>query len=528
MFKSLPALLARAPEPVDYPFVDSDVAQLQRVSPAPGAVELDEQTWKDLLAGPLLERVAEGASIFGRQELYRRLRGGLDGAARAQQVARVHALLDDPAQRAALQPPLACLRSVDSEVAALLYEASPPPLPRWAGHAWLLFAALLACSAVALLWTPAGWIVALGAVALMMATQMRYHERVERWQRSLNTLQMLLRAAILMAPRAEDLAAPFAAHGGAAGALNRALSRRPGVGMVPGLREYLDWFLLDNVEHYFRTVALVARERDFLRGCYQRCAGLEADLALARYLQQQPVYCEAQAGQAHELVLDAAVHPLLAQAQPLSLGLAGKGAFISGQNGVGKSTLLRTVGINLVMARAFGFCLARRARVPQLPVYASMQGEDALLGGESLYMAELRRAQELLAAADGPHPGIYIVDEIFRGTNHLESVSAAAAVLDVLASKGLVLVSSHNLVLGPLLAHRLAPWCVEAAGGALRLRAGVLEQTNGIALLARRGLGQQVEANAARVSGWLSAYLAHPADCSHVLGALAQAHPQHG
>jgi DNA mismatch repair ATPase MutS len=186
--------------------------------------------------------------------------------------------------------------------------------------------------------------------------------------------------------------------------------------------------------------------------------------------------------------------------------------------------LLRTTGLNLIAARAFGFCYAASAQVPVLPVYASMQSEDSLLGGESLYMAELRRAAELLAAADGPHGGIYIIDEIFRGTNHLESVSAAAAVLDALAAKGMVIVSSHNLVLASLLEHRLAPWCVSAPDGdvgRLALVPGVLAHTNGIALLAARGFGARIEGNAARVFDWLGGYLAHPAGCGDVLGAGA-------
>ncbi|MEJ7807369.1 MAG: DNA mismatch repair protein MutS, partial [Telluria sp.] len=173
---------------------------------------------------------------------------------------------------------------------------------------------------------------------------------------------------------------------------------------------------------------------------------------------------------------------------------------------------------NLIAARAFGFCYAKSAAVPFTPVYASMQSEDSLFGGESLYMAELRRAKELLAAADGPHPGVCIIDEIFRGTNHLESVSAAASVLDVLAAKGVVLVSSHNLVLAPLLAHRFDPMCVVRNGaGVLTLGPGVLAHANGIALLSERGLGSTVEAKAGRVFDWLSAHLAQPADCSRVL-----------
>jgi DNA mismatch repair ATPase MutS len=213
------------------------------------------------------------------------------------------------------------------------------------------------------------------------------------------------------------------------------------------------------------------------------------------------------------------VHPLLERAAPLDFALDGRGAFISGQNGIGKSTLLRTVGLNLIVARAFGFCYARSASAPALPVYSSMQGEDALSSGESLYIAELRRARELLALAERG-PGLFIIDEIFRGTNHIESISAAAAVLHSLAASGLVIVSSHNLVLAPLLADCLTPLCVSAPDGdqsRLRIAPGVLAETNGIALLSARGFGADIDAKARRVFDWLSEYLAEPQDCGQVL-----------
>jgi DNA mismatch repair ATPase MutS len=133
-----------------------------------------------------------------------------------------------------------------------------------------------------------------------------------------------------------------------------------------------------------------------------------------------------------------------------------------------------------------------------------MQNEDSLLDGHSLYIAELARARELLAAS-GERPVICLVDEIFRGTNHEESVAAAAAVLDELAERALVVVSSHNLVLGPLLAHRLAPWrIVRDEAGGLRLEPGVLGQTNGVALLAQRGFGPEIRRKAERVAAWLA------------------------
>ena len=100
---------------------------------------------------------------------------------------------------------------------------------------------------------------------------------------------------------------------------------------------------------------------------------------------------------------------------------------------------------------------------------------------------------------------VCLIDEIFRGTNHEESVSAAAAVLDTLARDALVVVSSHNLVLGPLLAHRLAPWLVARhADGVLGLEPGVLGRTNGIALLAGHGFSAAVQDKAGQVAAWLA------------------------
>jgi DNA mismatch repair ATPase MutS len=349
---------------------------------------------------------------------------------------------------------------------------------------------------------------------------MRFYARAEAWARTVHSMQMLLRACSLLAQRGGPLPGQFQGLRDRAGQLNRQLSRSPWGKLIPGGALYADWFMLANVNHYFKCVDLVFAQRTFLRECYLHCANLEADVALARHLLQTRTWCWS-GRTVDAIVLGDAVHPLLEQAAPLTIALRGKGAFISGRNGIGKSTFLRMVGLNLVAARAFGFCYAQRAQLPPLPVYASMRNEDSLFGGESLYLAELRRAKELLAAAHGPHRAIFLIDEIFRGTNHVDSVSAAAAVLDALAARGMVLVSSHNLVLAPLLAHRIDPYVIGAAGpdgAGLALAPGLLAHTNGVTLLAEHGFGRQVEEGAARVARWLGERLANPDGCEAVLG----------
>jgi hypothetical protein len=504
------------PDPFDYPFAASDIAQLHRIIHDPAAAAVDEPTWSGLLLDPYFASLTGQVSIFGKQVLHHRLRDGLDDAARAALAERLRSLMRDP-QLDEMNRACRSLRRADTEIAALLFEETLPAIPKWAGHTWLLFAGLVA-SVAAVTLTPLAWLGAGFCLYQMIAVQMRYHERVATWNRCMESLQMLLRTSSLVGMLKHPLLEEFTGAQALAGRITRGLTRQP-PDMILGVGAYLDWFLQANVNHYFKGIGIVELHREFLRACFMRCADLEADIALAQHLLHMPSTCWAEPDSDGGIAIEQAVHSLLQQPAALSIALQGKGAFISGQNGIGKSTLLRTVGLNLVAARAFGFCYASKATVSMLPVYASMQSEDSLLGGESLYIAELKRARELLAVANGPQRGTYIIDEIFRGTNHLESVSAAAAVLEVLAADSMVIVSSHNLVLASLLEHRLAPFCVALdEHGALTLAPGVLAHTNGIALLAQHGFGAEIEARATTVFDWLSAYLAQPGSGSHVLG----------
>ncbi|WP_230523288.1 MutS-related protein [Janthinobacterium sp. EB271-G4-7A] len=508
---------ARAFAPaLDYPFARSDVAMLQRLTGE--APSLDGQTWNELLLDQYASQLARETSIFGQQELHRRLSGG---QADPGSIARVQRLLDDPAQAASLQRACLPLRQADTEVSETLFGAALAAAPWWSAWLWLVPLALLL--AIATSWL-AGWPALFGVLAAcvaLMTVQVRFYESAKLWERTLDTLRHLLKTRAALVRLGVPAALPLATGSAQAAKLTRAIERSllhyvPFIDTL--LVEYGDWLLLKNVKRYFRTRQLVAQQLPFLRDSFTQVAQLEADLALARQLRAAPVFCWAGIAAPRALALRGMLHPLLENAAPLSFGVQGKGGFISGQNGIGKSTLLRCIGLNLVCARAFGFCYADSADVPRLAVYASMQNDDSLDGGESLYIAELRRARELLALAEEGAPALFLIDEIFRGTNHLESVAAAAAVLHSLAARHLVIVSSHNLVLGPLLEDCLAPWCVgRDDAGALLLAPGVLQATNGIALLAQRGFDAGIADKAGRVFDWLSTHMAQPADCGGVL-----------
>ena len=488
---------------MEYSFSDSAVARYDELAGASGNGAVDGQTWQDLLLAPYLQWAGEGASIFGRQMLYRRLRRGA-GAGSAD---HVRALLADSGARDRLATQLAPLCKAGAEVSESLFVtateavtqpgASPlPPVPRWAAWLWLAPFAFLASVIASFFWLQA-LVPAVPLSLWLMAIQISFHSRVQQWSGIAEALQLQLYAH----SRQTD------APGAALAAQLRGKLARNAISTSPGVAEYANWVMLANLKHYFATRRLVREHAAFLRESFELVAGLDADLALARHLSSQTQWCWAEEGWEQEIHLQAVRHPLLPDAQALDLALDGKSAFITGQNGIGKSTLLRTVGLNLLAARAFGFCYADAARVPNLPVYASMQNEDTLDGGESLYQSELRRAHELLALAKEPQRAVFIIDEIFRGTNHLESVSAAAAVLERLAGRGTVLVSSHNVVLAQLLEQCCVPLLVQKRAGRLVLTPGVLAETNGLTLLAQSGFDASIEQRARDVYKRLSGRL---------------------
>ncbi|WP_229491426.1 hypothetical protein [Massilia sp. HP4] len=497
--------LAPSPPPPRHFFIPDEVARLYRLD---GAAGIDDQTWNDLLLESFEEKLAPQASIFARQVLHQRLRAGIDDAACTAQRVRLQALMDDPARLDAIDASLSTLRHADAEIAGMLFQDTAPASPWWSRWLWLLPLALL-LSLAALVTLPLGWVLTLAALAPLMALQMRLHRPLEEWRATTRALHALLRTTSLLGGQGGQLLEPFVAARPRAERLHLRLARSLSLRMIPGAIQYADWFAAANVTFYFKTLRIVHAERALLRECYLACANLEADVALVRQLASIGRWCWAERGDARTLVLEEGIHPLMDRPVALSVTLAGKGAFVSGQNASGKSTFLRMVGLNAIAARAFGFCYATRACLPALPVRASMQNEDSLLGGESLYMAELRRARELLDAAGQP-PGICLIDEVFRGTNHLESVSAACAVLEELSERDLVLVSSHNLVLAPLLSERLAPFFIDTASGRPVLAPGVLRNPNGIALLATQGFGERIEGRAAEVARRLSRHLAQP------------------
>jgi hypothetical protein len=195
-------------------------------------------------------------------------------------------------------------------------------------------------------------------------------------------------------------------------------------------------------------------------------------------------------------------HPLMAEARcvrnDVSLGGATRVLIVSGSNMSGKSTLLRAVGVNAVLALAGAPVRASRLRLSRLSVGATLRIRDSLQEGTSRFYAELVRLRDLVAIAEGPVPLLFLLDEILHGTNSHDRRLGAAAVVSGLVERGAIgLVTTHDLALSEVADDAR----VRAANvhfedrledGQMvfdyRMRPGVVRTSNALALMRTLGL----------------------------------------
>lgn len=146
-------------------------------------------------------------------------------------------------------------------------------------------------------------------------------------------------------------------------------------------------------------------------------------------------------------------HPLIPENQRVCNHLQLKDSIfiITGSNMSGKSTLLRTVGINLVLAYAGAPVCSQSFQASLMSIYSSMRVNDNLEQRISSFYAELLRIRVLIEAVQRPGSVIFLLDEIFRGTNSHDRHLGAVTVLKHLSKAGAIgLVSTHDLELGDL------------------------------------------------------------------------------
>jgi hypothetical protein len=199
-----------------------------------------------------------------------------------------------------------------------------------------------------------------------------------------------------------------------------------------------------------------ARHGAFVRQWLAAVGEFEALASLSAYRYEHPEdpFPEIAAAGDRQARFDGAAlgHPLVPAARMVRndvvLNETTRLLVVSGSNMSGKSTLLRTVGTNAVLAFAGAPVRARSLRLSPLGIGATLRIQDSLQEGRSRFYAEITRIRELADVARGPQPLLFLLDELFHGTNSHDRLVGASGVLRSLIDRGAIgLVTTHDLAL---------------------------------------------------------------------------------
>ncbi len=307
-------------------------------------------------------------------------------------------------------------------------------------------------------------------------------------------------------PLLQDLAERLRGHG--TNAKSTAGTLRRLIGLLDSRRNQLfapfGGLLLWTTQLALAVERWRVRHGGALSGWVAGIGEVEALVSLATFAAEHPADAMPQfvEGDARIEALEL-VHPLLPRARAVANdvklgGDAPRAWVVSGSNMSGKSTLLRSVGVNAVLAQAGAPVSARRFLLSPLVIGASFRAHDSLQQGQSRFYAEIARVRMTVDLLDGPKPVLFLLDELLSGTNSKDRAQGARAIVEHLVARGAIgMVTTHDLSLAVIAdAHgsRMANVHFEdrLVNGELqfeyRLKPGVVERSNAIELMRAVGL----------------------------------------
>ena len=272
--------------------------------------------------------------------------------------------------------------------------------------------------------------------------------------------------------------------------------------LVWGLKELVNIFFLSEPNFLFRSFRLMDEKRMDIEAVFNYVGHIDMLLSTAYLQKNLPYYCKPQWTEAGLQMTDI-YHPLIEQCIPNTLNTVGKSVLLTGSNMSGKSTFIRTVSLNMLSAQTLDLCFARSFSGRRMKIHSAINLYDNISESQSFYMKEVLTVKGMLEESYQCGYNLFVLDEIYKGTNTLERIAAGKAVLSALAENGnMVFASTHDIELADLLAdeYELYHFCEQIEQNYLHfdylLKRGKLKHRNAIKLLEIEGYPKNVIAEA--------------------------------
>lgn len=217
--------------------------------------------------------------------------------------------------------------------------------------------------------------------------------------------------------------------------------------------DYFNYFCLFNIVSFVHSIKYISCNQNKLKTIFEAIGSLDASISIASYLKSLPYYCLPEFNNDNEINVSNIYHPLLEDPVSNNFNIQDKSVLITGSNMAGKTTFIKTIGLNIILGQSISICLAKKANLPKLIVKSSIKRSDEINENKSYYFKEIESVLEFMKMSSEQNNYLFLIDEIFRGTNTIERISAATSVLKYLSEKSNVFVTTHDVELQKLLAE---------------------------------------------------------------------------
>jgi DNA mismatch repair ATPase MutS len=215
---------------------------------------------------------------------------------------------------------------------------------------------------------------------------------------------------------------------------------------------YYNRYTLSSITGFLSAINSIRKNIRSLQSIFEIVGYLDALIAIASYRKQFPNYCHPVFSGSKTISVDKISHPMVINPIPNDFTFDAKCLLITGSNMSGKSTFLKTLGVNAILAQTFNMCFAEKYEAPFLKVISSIERSEDLINGKSYYMSEVESILRIINSSKTENLHLFLIDEIFRGTNSIERTAASIEVLKYLHNqKDFVIVATHDLQLTDVL-----------------------------------------------------------------------------
>ena len=225
--------------------------------------------------------------------------------------------------------------------------------------------------------------------------------------------------------------------------------------------EVIYWFLLELIKItfllepllLFSIVGKLKSRKTEIREVFEYVGTVDSILSTIALRQHVPHYCSPTiTDNSTEIKAIRVFHPLIENCVENSINTENNSVLLTGSNMSGKTTFIRAIGINVISGLVLNTCFAESFSFPKGNIHTSIRISDDISSASSYFFKEVETVKNIIDKAEEGSFNLILIDEIFKGTNTIERIAAAKAILSYLQDLNcLVFVSTHDIELTEML-----------------------------------------------------------------------------